>query len=73
MTDTGLNLMTPKQLARELGCSERTLERDRLKGGGIPFIRFGALVRYRRQDVEEYLERRRHGSTSEADQRESAA
>jgi hypothetical protein len=38
-------------VATVIGCSEEKLERDRWAGKGIPFTRFGRLVRYRKRDV----------------------
>ena len=35
--------------------SRSSLQKDRLKGGGVPFIRIGRLVRYRAADVEAWL------------------
>lgn len=36
-------------------CSTAKLERDRWLGGGIPFIKFGRAVRYRKSDVLAWL------------------
>ena len=36
-------------------CSTATLERDRWAGGGIPFIKIGRLVKYRKADVLAWL------------------
>lgn len=38
------------------GCSLSTIERDRWLGGGIPFIKMGRLVRYRKSDIQQWLE-----------------
>lgn len=32
-------------------CSEATMERDRWAGGGIPFVRIGRSIRYRKRDI----------------------
>ena len=32
-------------------CSTATMERDRWAGGGIPFIKIGRAVKYRKADV----------------------
>ena len=32
-----------------------TAQKDRVNGTGIPFIRIGGLVRYRKEDVERFL------------------
>ncbi len=39
------------------GISKCTLEQDRVKKQGIPYIKKGRLVLYKIQDVREYLER----------------
>jgi hypothetical protein len=36
-------------------CSTATMERDRWAGGGIPFIKIGRAVKYRKADVLEWL------------------
>lgn len=38
-----------------LDCSPALLERDRWAGGGIPFVKMGRSVRYRKSDVLIYL------------------
>lgn len=40
-------------------CSDEKLERDRWRGAGIPFSKFGRQVLYRKADVLDYLERNR--------------
>ena len=65
LSDPALVLINQNRLAEMLGCSARTLERQRLEGTGIPFCRVGRLVRYRLVDVIEYLEAQRRWSTSE--------
>ena len=56
---------TERQLAERLGISVRTLQAQRQRGGGIPFVKLGRAVRYARSDVEQYLEQHRHRSTSD--------
>ena len=63
--DPAFVLLDQDRLAELLGCSARTLERQRLEGTGIPFCRIGRLVRYRLLDVSEYLETQRRTSTSD--------
>lgn len=36
-------------------CSTATMERDRWAGGGIPFIKIGRAVKYRKADVLAWL------------------
>ena len=63
--DPALVLLDQDRLAKLLGCSARTLERQRLEGTGIPFTRVGRLVRYRLVDVLRHLESQRRTSTSD--------
>jgi len=37
-------------------CSLATLERDRWIGAGVPFVKMGRLVRYRKADIRLWLE-----------------
>lgn len=54
-----------KQAAHMLGCSTYKLEKDRVTGNGIPFIKVGRIVRYRLSDIEAYLVSRRFTSTAQ--------
>jgi transposase-like protein len=54
MSDLFIN---QKDLARRWGISPRTLERWRRVDQGPSFVRLGALVMYRRQDVEQFEQR----------------
>ncbi len=38
------------------GCSLATMERDRWAGIGVPFVKMGRLVRYRKSDIRVWLE-----------------
>ncbi len=64
------NLLTTKETAELLGLGKSTLEQDRLYGRlGLPFVRLGRSVRYRRSDVESYLQNlKTFTSTSAADE-----
>jgi excisionase family DNA binding protein len=62
MTD---KLLTQQQLADELEVSLRTLERWRQQGTGPAFIRVGRSPRYRRADIDAWLERQRQRQTRE--------
>ena len=53
MTD---KLLTQQQLADELQLSLRTLERWRQQGTGPAFIQVGRSPRYRRADVDAWLD-----------------
>lgn len=61
----GVELLTPRETAEVMRCSERKLERHRLTGDGPPFIKFGATVRYRRDDLTKWLAEHTRRSTSE--------
>jgi hypothetical protein len=63
------DLLTEHEAAALRRQSVRTLQAERLKGGGCPFVRLGRSVRYRRSDVLKYIEDRIYSSTSEADAR----
>jgi len=59
-------LLTQRQASEMLALSERTVERLRCSGLGPKFVRCGRSIRYRVADLEEWIERRVVGSTSEA-------
>jgi hypothetical protein len=44
------------------GKSVHTARRDRLLGTGCPYVKLGALVRYRPVDIRRYIERNLRGS-----------
>jgi len=53
------NLVKQDSAATFLGLSEATLERDRWRGGDIPFIRVGQrAIRYDLGQLDAYLESR---------------
>lgn len=55
----GEELMTEQQLARLLNVSLSTVKRLRASGEGPPAIKVGRrAIRYRREDVEEWLRKR---------------
>lgn len=59
-------LLTTKQAAELLCVSQAFLERDRWAGARIPFIRVGSrAVRYRREDLDRFVESRFRHSTSQ--------
>ena len=56
-------LLTARELAAELKVSLRTLERWRAQGIGPVYVRLGRTVRYRRSDVNAWLERQRQSES----------
>lgn len=59
------SLISPLELARDLGTTERTLSEWRIRGTGPAFIRVGRSVRYRPEAVDAWLLAQEHSSTSE--------
>jgi len=51
--------------ARYLGMSKSTLEKLRVFGGGPKYLKLRHLVRYRPQDLDEWMNARLMSSTSE--------
>jgi hypothetical protein len=58
-------LLDQKTAARFLRLSVRTLERLRVAGAGPRYARLGRLVRYRQQDLVDFVDRNLRTSTSE--------
>lgn len=48
-------LLTDRQVSEITGRARSTLQKDRLGGGGIPYVYVGRLVRYRLSDVQAYI------------------
>jgi predicted DNA-binding transcriptional regulator AlpA len=60
-------LLSDRDVEKITGRARSTLQKDRVSGSGIPFIRLGRLVRYRQSDVTAFLDALpRCHSTSEA-------
>ena len=61
-------LLTEKEAGKLLGFSIRTLQKWRIQGEGPPFVRISArAIRYRREDLDQWIESCVRTSTSEAD------
>ena len=59
-------LLTPKEAAALLGLSPRAIENWRGRGGGMKFVRISRrCVRYRRQDVLDFITERTFVSTAD--------
>lgn len=74
MTDTqtnhqavrpGVLWLTEKQAAERLNMSVKWLQKERLRGGALPFAKFGSAVRYSMADIEEFERRSFRRSTSD--------
>jgi len=59
-------LYTTTAAAAYLGLSAKTLANWRVRGGPIPFQKFGRVVRYLGADLTRFVRASRHTSTSEA-------
>lgn len=55
------NLLHERDAARILGLSVHWLRRERWKGGGPPYIKFGRAVRYERDTLLQWIAGRRVG------------
>jgi predicted DNA-binding transcriptional regulator AlpA len=49
------SLLSDRDVARITGRARSTLQKDRVAGIGIPYVRVGALVRYRESDIAAWL------------------
>jgi len=56
--------LNEQQLAARHQRSVKTLRNDRLRGGGVPFIKVGRLVRYQLSDIEAWEQANLRRSTS---------
>jgi len=58
-------ILNQKEVAKLLGVSTRTLERQRVTGTGPRYILLGKLVRYRQSDLVDHVDRNIRTSTSD--------
>lgn len=49
-------LMTTAEVADYIRASKESLNQDRYLGRGMPYVRIGRKIRYRREDVLKYLD-----------------
>ena len=59
-----LDLLSIPDLCQELGMGKSWVYR-RLRSGEIPSVKLGRSIKVKREDLEEYLESRRHRPTGE--------
>lgn len=57
--------LTTREAAQYLGLAVSTLNKWRCHGGGPEFLKLGRAVRYRRDDLDRFLEARMFCSTAE--------
>ena len=65
MTDQN-TFLNSDQAAEYLGLKRPTLEAWRCRGNGPQFVKLGRLVKYRRADLDAFIEARLRSNTSEA-------
>ncbi|NWK95804.1 hypothetical protein DM806_08965 [Sphingobium lactosutens] len=61
----GCIFLTNSEAAEFLRLSPRTLEKQRVVGGGPPFRKFGRRVLYAQADLQKWAEDRRFDNTSQ--------
>ena len=59
-----LPLWDEQQTAAYRNCAVSSLQKERVRGEGPPFVKMGRLVRYRPEDVRAWIEARVVNSTS---------
>lgn len=59
------DILNTKEAARYVRLGKPTLERFRISGGGPRYCKLGGAVRYRRVDLDAWIESRLVQSTSE--------
>jgi hypothetical protein len=57
------HLVSEAEFAKIIGRSLVTVQRDRYKRRGCPFVRLGRLVRYRPADIRSYIESNRRAKS----------
>ena len=60
-----LEILNTREAADYVRLAKPTMERFRLTGDGPPYCQLGGAVRYRKTDLDSWLESRRIRSTSE--------
>ena len=62
-------LFNQQTIAAVLSCSTQLLERNRWAGSGVPYLKIGRKVLYRKSDVLDFLQQQKvYHSTSDAGQ-----
>lgn len=51
-----VDLLTPKEVANILKVDFKTLANQRYHNVGLPYVKLGKAVRYRKEDIESYLD-----------------
>jgi len=62
-----MNIIRTSEAAELLGLRVSTLEAWRCRGGGPVFLKLGKAVRYRKSDLENFMDARLRRNTSEGE------
>ena len=49
-------LLTEQEVEDDYGINKRTLQRERVHETGIPFVKLGRRVRYKRSTIDQYIQ-----------------
>ena len=63
--EAALDILNTREAANYVRLGKPTLEHYRIKGDGPVFLRLGSAIRYRKTDLDAWLDGRRVRSTSE--------
>ena len=57
MSNQTKELLNEKEVQREYGLNARTLQRERSLGTGVPYVKMGRRVLYKRTDLDKFIEK----------------
>ncbi len=57
MSDQTKELLNENEVQREYGLNARTLQRERSVGTGVPYVKMGRRVLYKRTDLDKFIEK----------------
>ena len=57
MSNDKKNFLNEKEVQREYGLNARTLQRERSLGTGVPYVKMGRRVLYKRTDLDKFIEK----------------
>ena len=57
MSNDKKHLLNEKEVQREYGLNARTLQRERSLGTGVPYVKMGRRVLYKRVDLDKFIEK----------------
>ena len=57
MSNQTKELLNEKEVQKEYGLNARTLQRERSLGTGIPYVKMGRRVLYKRADLDKFIEK----------------